>query len=216
VPLTPDYLDTTATRYSYKIPANRVTTAGIEYYLMATDNLGLNRIRNTATLNIARTATGISFLSNAVTNLAAGFSRAYTVRAIDDIGAQHAIDVDAFVVNNGIGTATKTAASVVQFTATTANPENMRVGSLTVTAGSFSVTSQSIQVHAGMLDHISFLSPTGVLLGNSINVNTGATYDFDMLGYDAFGNTTNVLPLFVLVPVTGGGSITSTGLYSAP
>jgi len=216
VALTPDYADDTATRYSYKIPANRVTLAGIEYYLKATDNLGLNRVRNTATLGIARTATSIAFAANPVVDLAAGFKRSYTVRAVDDLGTARNIDIDSFTLNGGIGTAAKTGPSVVQVTGTTANAQNYRIGSLTVNAGPFSVVSQDIRVHAGYLDHIALLSPTGVILGTSITVNAGATYDFDVLGYDAFGNTTNVLPQFVIVPVSGAGTITSTGLYTAP
>lgn len=216
VSLTPDYLDDTATRYSYKIPANRVTTAGIEYYLKATDNLGLNRVRNTAVLPVTRTVTSIAFSSNAVVDIAAGFKRSYTLRAIDDLAVARNIDVDSFTLNGGIGTATKTSASVIQVSATTANPQNYRIGSLTANAGAFSVTSQDIRVHAGMLDHIELLSPTGVVLGSTITVNANATYDFDIIGYDAFGNTSNVLPLFVIVPVSGAGTITSTGLYTAP
>ncbi|MBN8222914.1 MAG: hypothetical protein J0L53_18515, partial [Spirochaetes bacterium] len=216
VALTPDTLDDTATRYSYKIPANRVTTAGIEYYLKATDNLGANRIRNTVTLPIARTATGIAFQTTVAVDLAAGFKRSYTLRGIDDLGAQRNIEVDSFAVNNGIGTAAKISASVVQFTATTANAQNYRVGSISATAGSFNTTSPDIRVHAGYLDHIALLSPTGVVLGNSITVNANSTYDFDVLGYDAYGNTTNILPQFVIVPVSGAGTITPTGLYTAP
>lgn len=216
VSLTPDYSDDTATRYSYKIPANRVTTAGIEYYLKSTDNLGLNRLRNVATLNVARTATSIAFATTAAVDLAAGFKRSYTLRAIDDLGAARNIDVDTFTLNGGIGTAAKTGPSVIQVSATTAGAQNYRIGSLTATAGAFSVTSADIRVHAGMLDHIALLSPTGVVLGNSITVNANSTYDFDVLGYDAFGNTTNVLPLFVIVPVSGAGTISATGLYTAP
>lgn len=216
VSLTPDYLDDTATRYSYKIPANRVTAAGIEYYLKATDNLGLNRVRNTAVLPVTRTVTSIAFSTNAVVDIAAGFKRSYTVRAIDDLAVARNIDVDSFTLNGGIGTATKTSASVIQVSATTANPQNYRTGSLTANAGPFSVTSADIRVHAGMLDHIELLSPTGVVLGSTITVNANSTYDFDIIGYDAFGNTSNVLPLFVIVPVSGAGTITPTGLYTAP
>lgn len=216
VALTPDYLDDTATRYSYKIPANRVTAAGIEYYLKATDNLGLNRVRNTAVLPIARTAVSVAFQTNAAVDLAAGFKRSYTLRAIDDLGTARNIDVDTFTLNGGIGTAAKTSASVVQVSAMTANAQNYRIGSLTATAGPFSVTSADIRVHAGMLDHIALLSPTGVVLGTTITVNANAAYDFDVIGYDAFGNTSNVLPLFVIVPVSGAGTITPTGLYTAP
>lgn len=216
VALTPDYLDDTATRYSYKVPANRVTTAGIEYYIKATDNLGLNKQRNAATLAIARTATAINFNIGTAINLTAGFKRSYTVRSVDDLGTVRNIDVDSFTLNNGIGTAAKVSPSVIQVTATTANAQNYRIGSLTANAGTFSVTSQDIRVHAGYLDHIALLSQTGVVLGATINVNANATYDFDVMGYDAFGNTSNVLPQFVIVPVSGAGTITSTGLYTAP
>lgn len=222
VGLTPDYNDATATRFTAKIPASAVTTAGLEYYIRAADNLGLVKLRypvkvpNQPSIAITSTATGLSFQTNVVTDLAAGFKRSYTVKGNSNLGGSYNVEVESFAVNNGIGTATQLSSAVVQFTATTAGAQSSRTGSLTVNSGAFSLTSLDIRVHAGVLDHIALLSPTGVVLGNTITVNANSTYDFDVLGYDAFGNTSNVLPLFVLVPVTGAGTISPTGLYTAP
>ncbi len=222
VALAPDYNDATGTRYTAKIPANTVTTAGLEYYIRAVDNLGLAKLRyptkvaNQPSIVINRTATGLSFQTNVVTDLAAGFKRSYTVKGNDNLGGSYNVEVESFAVNNSIGNAVQLSSAVVQFTATTAGAQNYRIGSLTVNSGAFTLTSQDIRVHAGMLDHIALLSPAGVVLGNSITVNANSTYDFDVLGYDAYGNTTNVLPLFVIVPVSGAGTISPTGLYTAP
>lgn len=213
--LAPDYDDEANNFYSFVIPANQVTTQGFTVSYEVYNSLGFKRTR-TVNYVPTRTATGIQFTSNAVVNLAAGFKRSYTVQGLSDTGTPQNIPVDSFTLNGGIGTATQTGVSVIRVTGTTANPQAMRTGSLTATAGAFSVTSADINVHAGLLDHISLLSPTGVVLGNTITINANTTYDFDILGYDAFGNTSNVLPQFVLVPVTGAGTISSTGLYTAP
>lgn len=213
--LAPDYDDEANNFYSFTIPGNQVNAQGFTVLYEVYNSLGFKRTR-TVNYVPTRTATGIQFTSNAVVNLAAGFKRSYTIQGLSDVGAPQNIPIDSFILNGGIGTAVKTSASVIRVTGTTANPQAMRTGSLTVTAGAFNITSPDINVHAGLLDHIALLSPTGVVLGNSINVNANATYDFDVLGYDAFGNTSNVLPQFVLVPLTGAGTITSTGLYTAP
>ncbi|MFZ5630174.1 MAG: kelch repeat-containing protein [Spirochaetota bacterium] len=213
--LAPDYDDEANNFYSFVIPASQVTTQGFTVSYEVYNSLGFKRTR-TVNYVPTRTATGIQFTSNAVVNLAAGFKRSYTVQGLSDTGTPQNIPVDSFTLNGGIGTATQTGVSVIRVTGTTANPQAMRTGSLTATAGAFSVTSADINVHAGLLDHISLLSPTGVVLGNTITINANTTYDFDILGYDAFGNTSNVLPQFVLVPVTGAGTMSSTGLYTAP
>ncbi|MFO1524579.1 MAG: hypothetical protein U1F16_01260 [Turneriella sp.] len=216
VSLTPDYLDDTATRFVYKIPANRVTTAGIQYYISAVDNLGAPRTRAPVTLAVARTATGIALQTNAVIDLSAGFKRSFTVRGIDDLGTARNIDVDSFSLSNGIGTAVKISASVVQVTGTTTDNQNYRIGNLTVNAGPYSITSADIRVHAGVLDNIAFLSPRGVKILGSIDVGASASYDFTVLGFDAFGNSTNVLPVLSLSPSVGAGSISASGVYTAP
>lgn len=208
VALQPDSTDSSVTnRYYAMIPASSVTLAGIQYFFEATDNLGKKRTTTTTTRTITSSATALRYNPTAALNISAGFSRDLNLQARNSGGTWVNISADSFAVTGSIGTATRSAPSSVRFSAITAG-----TGSLTATSGALNAA-LTISVQPGLLNRIEILDSSQVIITGTVYVPQNATYQFDAMGYDAFGNTSIINPVFAL---SGGiGSFSTSALFTA-
>ncbi len=217
VAMQPDTTSTVTTnRFTYTIPANQVTTAGITYFIEAIDNLRAARITATSTRTITATATGLT-ISPATLDIAAGFSRQFTVQAVPDSGPPRDIDFAQVSVGNGIGNAGLNNQGVLVFDATTSGDPlttGFRTGAVTATLGSLSA-SAAVNVWPGRLTAIQLLDSTGVVLGTNIALAPGAVFDFDARGLDAFGNHSLVYPAWIVTNPLLGAIANNDGIFTA-
>jgi hypothetical protein len=217
VAMQPDTTSTVTTnRFTYTIPANQVTTAGITYFIEAIDNLRATRLTPTSTRTITATATGLT-ISPATLDISAGFSRQFTVQAVPDTGPARDIDFAQVSVGNGIGNAGLNNQGVLVFDATTSgDPLNtgFRTGTVTATLGSLSA-SAAVNVWPGRLTAIQLLDSTGVVLGTNIALAPGAVFDFDARGLDAFGNHSLVYPAWIVTNPLVGAIANNDGIFTA-
>ncbi|HNL55612.1 MAG TPA: Ig-like domain-containing protein, partial [Turneriella sp.] len=201
--------DTVTNRYYYLIPGNEVTTAGIEYYFEATDNLNAMRRLPAAagsfsTRTVPTAATGIRFApvaANSKLEISAGFNRALTLQATDNGTTWQNISADNFALTNAsLGSAVRSGPSTIRFSAIGAG-----AGQLTSTIGALS-TAIDITVVPGLLTHIEITDMNQVALTGTLQLPISQAYDLDVVGYDAYGNVAQVYPVFT---ATGGvGSVT--------
>lgn len=213
LPLVPDMADVTGQRYFAIIPPNHVTTVGIEYRIRAMDNLGAVReLPNvTPTTFITRTVPhtlnpGVRLrINNPGLIISAGFARDLTVQARDETGTWRIVEADGG--GSALGSVSRVVPQRLRFTAQTVG-----VGPLNVTSGSETAT-LSIDVRPGQLAAIRVLDASGMPVMEPVRVPQNASYQFDAVGYDAYGNHVLVPPAFT---VTGGiGSISPTGDFTA-
>ncbi|MFO1472198.1 MAG: Ig-like domain-containing protein [Turneriella sp.] len=219
VALQPDNTDDTVTnRYYYQIPANEVTTAGIEYYFEATDNLNVVRrlpatVGTYSTRTVPSAATAIRFNPAGLTpagelQISAGFMRALTLQATSDGTTWQNIAIDNAVLSNpALGTTAISGPSSVRFKALGAIS-----GNISSTSGAFSAVT-NIAVVPGLLTHIEITDLNQVILSGTINLPAGQTYNFDVIGFDAFGNISSVLPLLTTTGGIGAVSVDLTGAH---
>jgi len=217
VAMQPDTTSTVTTnRFTYTIPANQVTTAGITYFIEAIDNLRATRITPTSTRTITTTATGLT-ISPTTLDISAGFSRQFTVQAVPDSGPARDIDFAQVSVGNGIGNAGLNNQGVLVFDATTSGDPlttGFRTGTVTATIGSLSA-SANVNVWPGRLTAIQLLDSTGVVLGANIALAPGAVFDFDARGLDAFGNHSLVYPAWIVTNPLVGAIANNDGIFTA-
>lgn len=217
VAMQPDTTSTVTTnRFTYTIPANQVTTAGITYFIEAIDNLRAARITATSTRTITATATGLT-ISPATLDISAGFSRQFTVQAVPDSGPARDIDFAQVSVGNGIGNAALNNQGVLVFDATTSGDPlttGFRTGTVTAAIGSLSA-SAAVNVWPGRLTAIQLLDSTGVVLGANIALAPGAVFDFEARGLDAFGNHSLVYPAWIVTNPLVGAIANNDGIFTA-
>ncbi len=207
VPMLPDITDGTVTnRYYATIPESFVTLVGFQYRFQASDNIGATRTTAIGTRTVTRTASALRFNPNTAVNITAGFVRDFTLQANDGTAWRN-ISADIFNVSGSIGTLTRIGPSTLRFSALTAG-----LGSINAAAGAFNA-SVAITVQTGALSHIEIMDNNQVIINNPVHIPINGTFQFDALGYDAYGNTVVINPLFA---VSGAiGSIDSTALFSA-
>ena len=220
ISMQPDYTDASGQRYTAKIPDTEVTLAGLEYYIEATDNL--NRVKSNPnnapagfrTRTITRTLDPLTPLrinpANVSLSVSAGYSRDLTLQVQDNAAKWRNIVPDAVTLTGtpaNIGTTTTTSPSVTRFKAS-----KVGNGSIDFTAGAYNIA-QAIEVHPGSVDHMAFFDDFGVQIIGPIDVSAAWSYQFDILGYDAFGNTIPVLPNFTTT--NGIGTVDAAGLFTA-
>ena len=213
IPLSMDTADVTGQRYYAVIPANHVTSAGIQYRIQVMDNLGaLRQIPNaTPTSYVSRTvphtlnmALPLRFNNSALT-IAAGFSSDFTLQAQDETNTWRNIEGDSF--SSPLGQTSRVTPLRIRFTAL-----SQGVGLLTGASGSY-VATTAIDVRLGQLSRISILNSAGIPINSTLNRVVAAIEDFDVLGYDAYGNHILVMPTF---SITGGiGTINNLGVFIA-
>jgi WD40 repeat protein len=83
---------------------------------------------------------------------------------------------------------------------------------LSAASGVYS-TSQNITVHPGNLESIAFFDNFGIKITAPVDVAAGWAYQFDVLGYDFYGNSVLVKPSFSTTNAVG--TVTPTGIFTA-
>lgn len=198
------------------IPPNHVTTAGIQYRIETTDNLGAathlpnlaptsyNSRAVTRTLN---TTTPLRFTTTALT-ISAGFSKDFTLQAHDNNNRWRNIEGDSFAVSNSLGTTVRVVPNNIRFNAT-----KYGIGTLTGYTGIYSTTA-NLDVRTGLMTRVELVNKnTGAIITGSVTLVKNQTFAFDALGFDAFNNQTVFIPTFATT--AGVGSIDSQGLFTA-
>lgn len=207
VALQPDLTDDTVTnRYSYLIPAANVTLAGIEYYFEATDNLNITRTTAPTIRTVPSAATELRL--NPVTTastplkIASGFARALTLQAADNLGGPwRNISLESFSISTPqLGIGQKTTPSALRFQGQAAG-----TGTVSATAGALTAVLYA-EVVPGLLDHITITDANQVEITGTYMMGINQVLNFDVVGFDAYGNNAKILPAFA---TTGGiGSVT--------
>ena len=225
VPLIPDTTDDTVTnRYFYLIPAAEVTTAGIQYFFEAYDNLNLPATTAPIIRTVPTTANGIQYNLTTTLNIASGFTRAITLQASDNApaGPWRNISVENQNLSNAaLGSLVRSGPSTIRLSTTGAG-----AGTITSTAGAFTA-SLNVSVIAGLLTHIEITDVNQVHLTGTYLIGTNQTVDFDAVGYDSYGNISTIKPVFsttggigsMLIDLTGAhftaGASATTGVLTA-
>jgi hypothetical protein len=208
--------ETTLDTFGALIPASALVDAGaadLEYYVTAVDNLRASRESTHANVDLVRSyAAGTLVLSPATPAIAAGFERVFVVQGRDDLNALYALVPETSGASGGIGT-TSIGSAGVTFRATTA-------GSGEVTAGfSAQTASLPVTVFNGALERIAILDDDGNEIEGTLTVKEGTRVQLDALGYDAYGNTVLVNPVWTadanLGTVSALGLVDTVDGYSA-
>lgn len=219
--------DTVINRYYFEVPGNQVTVGGnIKYFIEAIDNVNQRSTRPVqptnplaapiyTTINITSAAMGVrltpaSPAAVAAGNLqiSAGFSQMFTAQATVNGTTWFNIPASGYALSNvSLGTLVQTGPSTIRFNATGA-----QAGQATLNLGALS-SAFPINVVPGLLTHIEITDMNQVILTGTANLPTGQPYNFDVIGFDAFGNIATILPGF---NTTGGiGSVTANALTGA-
>ncbi|MDX1957253.1 MAG: hypothetical protein SFU98_01705 [Leptospiraceae bacterium] len=208
IPLNVSANDTTTGQfYSAVIPETAFTSvAGIEYYIQVFDTLGQSkRLPTVAPATITRTAdvpdpvTPIRF-SATVTNMTAGFARDLTVQ----VKGQSSATFFPVITTNYSISGNKGETSIPSLT-------SIRYRAITIGSTSFNATygnlttSMPITILPGSLNRIELLY-NDVAQNNSFSINHNTTHQFDVAGYDVYGNFIYVLPTFSSTPNIGSFS----------
>jgi hypothetical protein len=176
---------------AYLNSSNLGTGSDIQYYFEAYDNLGARTQTATYSYNVTRTLnTGSITITPASLTIAAGFGTLFIVRGIDRSGTRFSFVPDSFSVSNALGTLKNYGSQGICFLS-----QKKGSGELTVTAGADFMTAPII-VKNGDLTYIQILNTNGTPFSGPLMLNYNSTYDFDVLGYDEFGNTTLVNPVW--------------------
>jgi photosystem II stability/assembly factor-like uncharacterized protein len=217
VALQPDSTDDTVTnRYYFQVPAAEVTTAGIQYYFEATDNLNVTRRLPAAagtfsTRAVPSAATAIRLNPTGTLQISAGFSRALTLQATDNGTTWQNISADNFALtNSSLGDIIRTAPSTVRFNAIGAG-----AGQVTSTIGAFSAAT-NLNVVPGLLTRIEITDTNQVALTGTLELPTSQIYSFDVVGYDSYGNVAQIYPVFTTTGGIGNVSVDLTGAHFNP
>lgn len=213
VPLQPDTTDDTVTnRYYFEIPANQVTGTTFNYAITAVDNLNATRRLPVAAgtftpVTLGAPATAIrfnpaTFTAGSPLQISAGFSRQLALQVTADGTTWQNISAENVMAlsSASLGSITRIAPSSVRFNAVGAGS-----GQIVATVGALT-TSAYVNVLPGLLTHIEITDPNQVIISGTGNLAAGQTFDFDVIGFDSYGNIASVLPAF---STTGGiGSVT--------
>jgi len=191
--------------WGYLIPSTFLTSADLiggndlEYYVEATDNLGVKTTSAVQAVNVTTWyQPGTLALSPANQSMSAGFSRSFTLSAKDWNGTVFNLVPDSFSVTNAIGTVTSNPVSAqLNFRA-----EKTAVGSVVANLGAANATS-TITVFNGAIDHINILDNLQNPFSGTFQIKEGQVYAFDARGYDAFNNAINILPDWATTPDPG-------------
>lgn len=230
VTMMPDYEDTTAQRYFAVIPPADVTAAGIWYYVEARDNLNtLGTFRSASSplrlrvtrsidatnpLRIVAQSGGVALTSPL--NMAAGFSRDLNFQIkLAGSATYYPVIPENIVLSSPFGTVIRSGASQYRLQATTRT--QAIPNTLIFSVAGYS-TSLPVNVQTGYLTRIDLLTDTGISINGNLTVRAGETFIFDAAGFDAFGNKTEILPVFstngAIGSITQGGS-TSGATFTA-
>lgn len=208
VPLQADTTDDTVTnRYYYLIPASEVTTAGIEYFFEATDNLNSKRTTTAVTRTVPNSASALRFNPTGTLQISAGFNRALTLQATDGTTWQNISADSTGVTNSALGSLLRMGPSTVRFSALGAGS-----GQVTGMAGTLSA-SINVNVVPGLLTHIELTDVNQVILTGTLELPAGYVYDFDAIGFDSFGNVATILPSFSASGGIGNITVNLTGAH---
>jgi Bacterial Ig-like domain len=217
VALQPDTTDDAVTnRYYFQIPANEVTTTNIEYYFEATDNLGkMARLpagaNSFSTRSVPSAATALRFNPGTTLQISAGFSRALTLQATDNGTTWQNISTDNFALtNSSLGSVVRSGPSTVRFNAVGAGS-----GQITSALGSLT-TSTNINVVPGLLTHIEITDTNQVALTGTLQLPVSQVYDFDVVGYDSYGNVAQIYPVFTTTGGIGSVNVDPLGAHFTP
>jgi hypothetical protein len=185
--------------YGFLIPANflKSTDLGtgndIEFYVVATDNLGSVTTSTARRLNVTRTYNiGSLNISPNTLDIAAGFERYLIARGVDNAGVTFQLIPESFSLQLGKGSVKNSIASGIFFHAAEKteddNPEKLIVNAGADTANCV------IKIHSGELKKIEILDTNGNKIAGDIILSRDDVYDFDAVGYDEFGNTIEIFP----------------------
>ncbi len=199
--------ETTLDTFGALIPGSEITDVGttdLEYYVTSVDNLGAPRQSTQATVDITRShAAGTLTLSPATPAIAAGFERTFTVQGRDNTTATYALVPETAAASDGIGLTT------IGATGVTFQARTVGVGQVTAGFGAESAA-LPVTVFNGALARIAFLDEFGVEIEGTLVVKEGTRVQLDALGYDAYGNSILVNPVWTHDPEIG--FVSQTGL----
>jgi hypothetical protein len=183
--------------YTATVPAAYLASANLgsgndfEYYVEAYDNLGAYTKSTTRGYNVTRKFTaGSTAISPSSCTVTAGFYRLFTVKGRDSSGGSFQFIPDSFTISGSLGTLKNYGTQGICFAA-----QKTGSGVLTLTAGSDAKTA-SVIVKNGEITSVKILDTNGNAFGGTLQMNQNSTYDFDVIGYDDFGNTTPVNPVW--------------------
>lgn len=214
VPLTQDSKDTTALSFYTVFPASTVTSAGLEYFIEATDEAGTYKrlpSKGVSTRLITRTlntAVPLRFnvLKPAIT-VTSGSYRNIALQVQDGTGLWQTVFSEANDLSGNAGTLSYIG-NTIRFTA-----GQVGAGTLTSSFGGYSA-SLGITVKVGALAKIELLDSAGAIITAPVNIIKGKTFGFKAMGYDSFGNSRTVNPTFTAA--NGIGTYTKlTGVFQA-
>ncbi|TGJ98517.1 choice-of-anchor D domain-containing protein [Leptospira langatensis] len=198
-------------RYAALIPSNFVTTAGIDFYITATDNLGGIRIR--APL-IRTPTTSICSVSNPANfTISSGFQKLITLAGTAGTicpGATNITNIiaESYSISNGVGNLNSAGSNGILFDA-----QKTGVGVLTTTVGIFT-TNTSITVKNGEVSSIEILDENSLPINNVLGISPNYNYSFDAVGKDAYGNQILVLPNWSNTGLIGSFTSSTSGILN--
>lgn len=204
LPLKREIRPNTFDTYTAIIPATYMDASSLgagsdlQVYIEAYDNMGA--LTTTAIRGYSTTRTynaGSITMTPATQTISAGFESLFIVRGVDNLGTTFQFIPDSFFVTNSIGTLKNYGTQGVYFKA-----QKVGSGTLTATAGADSVSS-TITVKNGEVASVTVLDTNGLPFTGTLNMRSGDTYDFDTVGYDEYGNTILVNPVWTVDAAIG-------------
>ncbi|HPU88178.1 MAG TPA: hypothetical protein PL088_07285, partial [Spirochaetota bacterium] len=180
--------------YGFLIPASFLTSADlaagndIEFRVEAIDNLGAVTTASRSIDVTRRYQAGTLSFNPASQTIAAGFERNFVLRGRDTNGTMYNLIPEIFALANNYGTIKQQFAAGVLFHA-----KNTGIETLSAGFGAESASS-AISVRNGSLERISILNESGLLLDGDVVLSEGVPCNFDVLGYDEYGNRILVVP----------------------
>ncbi len=199
-----------ADRYGAVIPAAAVTTAGVQFYVEATDNFGAVKA-NSITKRTPNTSMCTVTASVTTMTIAAGFQRliAYNGTAGNNCGTSvTGIIPESFTTTGGIGTTTNAGSTGLIFQATTVGS-----GSVIATLGAFTPAT-AITVKSGTMAAIQILNESSQPINGTLNITPGYQYHFDVRGIDPYGNTVLIVPTWSTTGSIGTFTTSTSGILN--
>lgn len=180
-------------------PAQISSPRDLEYWVVATDNLGLATESTHVIADVARSYNpGTLAVAPTSLRIASGFSQSFAVTGRDSLGTVFPLPTALGEVAGEIGTELRGNLSFVGFTYTAGR---VGMGSFTTsfrTHGTLGGTETSapaaINVLPGALTELEILDEDGMPIKDTRRLAEGHLYAFDARGRDAFGNSVLVLP----------------------
>jgi len=197
LPMTKEVRPNSFDTYVATVPASyidsSITGSGndFEYYVEAYDNLGARTQSTTKRYNITRTFNAGSItISPTSQTIAAGFEALFTVKGRDSSGTQFQFIPDSYTLSSALGTLKNYGTQGIYLRAQTKG-----TGTLTLKSGTDSA-SAAITVKYGNLTSITILDTNSNVITGDLKLSAGSSYSFDTAGYDEFGNTAPVNPVW--------------------